>query len=373
MATVTLRDVRKSYGAVNIIQGVDLSIQDREFVVFVGPSGCGKSTLLRMIAGLEEITGGDLMIDGTVVNDVPPDARGLAMVFQSYALYPHMSVADNMAFALRLAGVSKAERDAKVGSAAKILQLEKLLDRKPGQLSGGQRQRVAIGRAIVRQPKVFLFDEPLSNLDAALRVQMRIEIARLHSELKATMIYVTHDQIEAMTMADRIVVLRAGKIEQVGSPLELYHYPANTFVAGFIGSPKMNLTPAVVKGVDASGVDVVLPGGGTTHVPVEPHNAVAGGPCTVGFRPETLSLSGDGPFGGTVAVVEHLGGETLVYVDVGDGHLVTVKTPGSTSARIGETVRLAVDTDEARLFDRDGMAMTPMRRRPIAGLATAAQ
>ncbi|RYC31161.1 sn-glycerol-3-phosphate ABC transporter ATP-binding protein UgpC [Lichenibacterium minor] len=373
MATVTLKDVRKSYGAVNIIQGVDLAIQDREFVVFVGPSGCGKSTLLRMIAGLEEITSGDLMIDGAVVNDVPPDARGLAMVFQSYALYPHMTVADNMAFALRLANVPKAERDAKVMGAAKILQLEKLLDRRPGQLSGGQRQRVAIGRAIVRQPKVFLFDEPLSNLDASLRVQMRIEIARLHAELNATMIYVTHDQIEAMTMADRIVVLRAGRIEQVGSPLELYHYPANTFVAGFIGSPKMNLTPATVKASHANGVDVVLPGGGVASIPVEPRNATPGAACTVGFRPESLSIGAEGPLGGKVAVVEHLGGETLVYVDVGDGHLVTVKAAGSTSARIGDVVRLAVNTEEARLFDKDGMAMTPMHRRAIAGMSVAAQ
>ncbi len=374
MATVTLKDVRKSYGAVNIIQGVDLAIQDREFVVFVGPSGCGKSTLLRMIAGLEEITAGDLMIDGAVVNDVPPDARGLAMVFQSYALYPHMSVADNMAFALRLASVPKAERDAKVAAAAKILQLEKLLDRKPGQLSGGQRQRVAIGRAIVRQPKVFLFDEPLSNLDASLRVQMRIEIARLHSELKATMIYVTHDQVEAMTMADRIVVLRAGKIEQVGSPLELYHYPANTFVAGFIGSPKMNLTPATVKGVARGrGRRATCRAAASPPSRSTPRNATPGAACTVGFRPETLSIAAEGPIGGKVAVVEHLGGETLVYVDVGNGHLVTVKAAGSTSAQIGDQVRLAIDTDEARLFDADGIAMTPMHRRAIAGLATAAQ
>ena len=371
MATVTLKDVRKSYGPVNIIQGVDLAIKDREFVVFVGPSGCGKSTLLRMIAGLEEITAGELAIDGKVVNDVPPDARGLAMVFQSYALYPHMSVADNMAFALRLAGVSKAERNAKVMGAAKILQLERLLERKPGQLSGGQRQRVAIGRAIVRQPKVFLFDEPLSNLDAALRVQMRIEIARLHSELNATMIYVTHDQIEAMTMADRIVVLRAGKIEQVGSPLELYHYPANTFVAGFIGSPKMNLTPAKVKGANGSGVAVVLPGGGETALPVAPLNASPGAPVTGGFRPATLRMPAPGPMGGRVTVVEHLGGETLVYVDVGDGHLVTVKTGGSTPVRVGEQVRLTADTSEARLFDKDGTAMRPMQRRAIAGLEMA--
>ena len=356
MATVTLKDVRKSYGAVDIIQGVDLTIKDREFVVFVGPSGCGKSTLLRMIAGLEEITGGDLMIDGAVVNDVPPDARGLAMVFQSYALYPHMTVADNMAFALRLAGVPKTERDGKVAGAAKILQLEKLLDRRPGQLSGGQRQRVAIGRAIVRQPKVFLFDEPLSNLDAALRVQMRIEIARLHSELKATMIYVTHDQVEAMTMADRIVVLRAGKIEQVGSPLELYHYPANTFVAGFIGSPKMNLISAKVGRATRDGVDVVLPGGETVAVLARLPDTLPGQACTVGVRPEALAIARDGALGGQITVVEHLGGETLVYVDVGDGHLVTVKTSGSASAAVGDGVRLTVAPNEVRLFGADGRA-----------------
>ncbi len=363
MATVTLKDIRKSYGPVNIIQGVDLDIQDREFVVFVGPSGCGKSTLLRMIAGLEEITGGDLSIDGQVVNDVPPDARGLAMVFQSYALYPHMSVADNMAFALRLARVPKAERDAKVMGAAKILQLEKLLDRKPGQLSGGQRQRVAIGRAIVRQPKVFLFDEPLSNLDASLRVQMRIEIARLHSQLNATMIYVTHDQVEAMTMADRIVVLRAGIIEQVGSPLELYHYPANTFVAGFIGSPKMNLTSVKIKQAGQNSVTVVLPGNGEVTVPAFAGKATAGEAATIGLRPENLAFASEGPLGGTVAVVEHLGGETLVYVDVGGGHLVTVKTAGSTAAAVGDRVRLTVDVAEARVFDKDGMALPPLQRR----------
>ena len=265
MATVTLRNLYKSYGDVEVIKGVDLDIQDREFVVFVGPSGCGKSTLLRMIAGLEEITSGDLSIDGERVNDVPPAERGLAMVFQSYALYPHMSVADNMAFSLRLAGVGKAERYQKVREAASVLQLEPLLDRKPRALSGGQRQRVAIGRAIVRNPKVFLFDEPLSNLDAALRVQMRIELARLHEELKATMIYVTHDQVEAMTLADQIVVLDGGVVQQAGTPLELYHHPENLFVAGFIGSPKMNLLETKVASADADGVGVTLPGGAHDH------------------------------------------------------------------------------------------------------------
>src|SRR3712207_826252 len=270
MSTVVLKGIQQNYGSVQVIKGVDLSIDDREFCVFVGPSGCGKSTLLRMIAGLEEITEGVLLIDGQRVNDVPPSERGLAMVFQSYALYPHMSVADNMGFSLRLAGVSKGERRAKVAEAARILHLDKLLDRKPKELSGGQRQRVAIGRAIVRKPKVFLFDEPLSNLDAALRVQMRIELARLHDELAATMIYVTHDQVEAMTMADKIVVLQGGIIEQVGSPLELYHHPRNLFVAGFIGSPKMNFFPVTVTGVNDSGTTVKLPGDATVMIPVKP-------------------------------------------------------------------------------------------------------
>ena len=241
MATLTLRGLRKSYGAAEVIKGIDLDIADRELVVFVGPSGCGKSTLLRMIAGLEHISGGELTIDGQRVNEVGPADRGLAMVFQSYALYPHMTVRQNMGFALRLAGTPRAERDRKVEEAARILQLEPYLERRPKDLSGGQRQRVAIGRAIVRQPKVFLFDEPLSNLDAALRGQTRVELLRLHEDLKATMIYVTHDQVEAMTMADKIVVLQAGQVEQVGSPLELYHHPANLFVAGFIGSPPHEL------------------------------------------------------------------------------------------------------------------------------------
>jgi multiple sugar transport system ATP-binding protein len=369
MATVALSNVRKSYGDVSIIQGVDLQIADKEFVVFVGPSGCGKSTLLRMIAGLEEITSGDLKIDGKLANDVPPDARGLAMVFQSYALYPHMTVEKNMGFALRLAGVPKAERDAKVQAAAKILQLEKLLDRKPGQLSGGQRQRVAIGRAIVRQPKVFLFDEPLSNLDASLRVQMRIEIARLHTDLATTMIYVTHDQVEAMTMADRIVVLRAGKIEQVGTPLELYHFPANVFVAGFIGSPKMNLTPAKLKSMGPDGAIVILPGGRDLLIPVDGTSAAApGSDVTLGLRPEQLSIAADGPLSGQVAVVEHLGGETLVYVDVGNKLLVTVKTSGNAPVQVGGNVRLAVVTTEANLFDKDGVAMPPKRRRDAAAI-----
>src|SRR3954453_21590150 len=294
MATVTLRNIRKKYGDVEIIKGVDLDVADREFVVFVGPSGCGKSTLLRMIAGLESITDGDLLIDGVKANDIGPADRGLAMVFQTYALYPHMTVADNMGFSLRRAGGSKEERSRKVNHAANILQLEPLLKRKPKELSGGQRQRVAIGRAIVREPRVFLFDEPLSNLDAALRVQMRIELAKLHESLNATMIYVTHDQVEAMTMADKIVVLRAGVIEQVGSPLELYHHPANLFVAGFIGSPKMNMLPVRVIEANGAGTTVARPSGEPGIIPVG-GTAQPGEQVTLGIRPESLRVGDTGP------------------------------------------------------------------------------
>src|ERR1700722_17514844 len=261
MSTLTLQNIQKGYAGVPVIKDLSLDIADREFVVFVGPSGCGKSTLIRMIAGLEEIGGGTLLIDGERMNEVGPADRGLALGFQSYALYPQMTVRQNMSFALRLARVPTVERDRKVAEAARILHLEGLLDRKPGQLSGGQRQRVAIGRAIVRNPKVFLFDEPLSNLDAALRGQMRIELARLHDELDATMIYVTHDQVEAMTMADRIVVLQAGRIEQVGTPLDIYRHPANAFVAGFMGSPRMNMLPGRIAGVENTEVAIEMHGG----------------------------------------------------------------------------------------------------------------
>src|SRR3954470_18800715 len=276
MANVTLRGVRKSFGGIEIIHGVDLDIEDNELTVFVGPSGCGKSTLLRLIAGLEDITSGEMTIDGVRVNDLPPKERGISMVFQSYALYPHMSVYDNMAFGLKLANGSKDATDAKVREAARSLQIENLLTRKPRELSGGQRQRVAIGRAIVREPKVFLFDEPLSNLDAALRVQMRIELAKLKEDLSATMVYVTHDQVEAMTLANKIVVLRAGYVEQVGSPLDLYHHPRNLFVAGFIGSPKMNLLPGRVIGNGENGITVELASGNPLSVPVRGDNLRAG-------------------------------------------------------------------------------------------------
>jgi multiple sugar transport system ATP-binding protein len=368
MATVTLKDIRKSYGTVEIIKGVDLHIEDREFCVFVGPSGCGKSTLLRMIAGLEEITSGDLLIDGVRVNDVPPAERGLAMVFQSYALYPHMSVADNMAFSLRLAGVSKEERRAKIDEAARVLHLEQLLERKPKELSGGQRQRVAIGRAIVRKPKVFLFDEPLSNLDAALRVNMRIELARLHEELAATMIYVTHDQVEAMTMADKIVVLQGGIVEQAGTPLELYHHPRNLFVAGFIGSPKMNFMPVTVNTGDQAGATVQLPGGGTVTVPVQPGRLRPGDAVTFGVRPEHLRPSDTGELVGEVTVVERLGGETFLYTQLASGEMMVVQADGEIPTRVHERISVKLNPSTCHLFDGSGLAVERAHRHPLADM-----
>jgi multiple sugar transport system ATP-binding protein len=366
MATLQLRALRKSYGPIEVIKGVNLDIDDREFVVFVGPSGCGKSTLLRMIAGLEEITAGDLMIDGKRVNRVGPADRGLAMVFQSYALYPHMTVRQNMAFALRLARVPKAERDSKVDAAARILQLEPYLERRPKDLSGGQRQRVAIGRAIVRQPKVFLFDEPLSNLDAALRGQMRIELLRLHEELKATMIYVTHDQVEAMTMADKIVVLQAGRVEQVGSPLELYHHPANLFVAGFIGSPRMNLVQAKVVDTNPMGTAVSLASGARLVVPVEPGTSRSEDTITLGIRPEGLRMDASGPISGTVALVERLGGLTLLHVMAEGDQPLTVQIEGSNSTRAHDQIRLAVDPAACHLFDNANQALPQLVRHKLA-------
>ena len=368
MGEITLRNVSKSFGITTVIPDIDLEIANGEFVVFVGPSGCGKSTLLRMIAGLEEITAGDLAIDGQRANDVPPSERGLAMVFQTYALYPHMSVADNMGFSLRLAGASKAERKAKVGEAARILHLEKLLDRKPKELSGGQRQRVAIGRAIVRKPKVFLFDEPLSNLDAALRVQMRIELARLHDELAATMIYVTHDQVEAMTMTDKIVVLQGGVVEQAGSPLELYHHPRNLFVAGFIGSPKMNFMPATVEAVGEAGATVRVTGGGSLTVPVRPGRLKAGDPVTLGCRPEHMRPGDAGEIQGEVMVVERLGGETFLYTQVGTGEMLVIQADGEIPTRAHERIAIRLDPATCHLFDAEGLAVERAHRHPLADM-----
>jgi alpha-glucoside transport system ATP-binding protein len=360
MAGVRLRQVRKAYGPVEVIHGVDLDITEGEFVVFVGPSGCGKSTLLRMIAGLEEITGGELHIDGKLVNEVPPSKRGIAMVFQSYALYPHMTVYENMAFGMRIARLGKDEIDRRVRDAAAILQLEPYLARLPKALSGGQRQRVAIGRAIVRNPKVFLFDEPLSNLDAALRVATRIEIAKLHESMpNATMIYVTHDQVEAMTLADRIVVLSAGRIEQVGSPIELYERPANLFVAKFIGSPAMNILPAKITR-PGNETTVALQGGIAAQVPIPTEAGMAQMMASLGVRPEDLSLA-DGAgalLEGTVSLVESLGEVTMLYVDAGHGgEPVVAKLPGTRDFRRGQAVRLAAPPAKLHLFGAEGLTL----------------
>ncbi len=361
MAELKLRGARKSYGSAEIIKGIDLDVEDREFVVFVGPSGCGKSTLLRMIAGLEKITSGDLFIDGSRANEVDPSERGLAMVFQSYALYPHMTVAENMGFALKIGGVSKEERDRKVNEAADVLQLSHLLDRRPKELSGGQRQRVAIGRAIVRNPKVFLFDEPLSNLDAALRVSMRLELMRLHEHLAATMIYVTHDQTEAMTMADKIVVLNAGKIEQVGSPLDLYNRPANIFVAGFIGSPKMNLLKVKVASTGPEGVSVTLPGGQTLSVPVAAGATRTSDELLLGMRPEHLEVSSKGQFSGQAVLAERLGSLTILHVEITPDITLVVQADGSDRTPLHSPIALDISPSACHLFQADGPALAPLQ------------
>ena len=331
MGQIVLNKVQKKFGDIEVIPPLDLTIEDGEFTVFVGPSGCGKSTLLRLIAGLEDVTAGSIKIDGRESADAPPSKRGLSMVFQSYALYPHMSVRKNISFPLRMAKMDKAEIERRVDNAAKVLNLADYIDRRPGQLSGGQRQRVAIGRAIVREPSAFLFDEPLSNLDAALRVGMRLEISGLHKRLATTMVYVTHDQVEAMTMADKIVVLHAGFIEQVGSPLELYHKPRNTFVAGFIGSPKMNLFSGEV--------------------------AAAYGAHTIGIRPEHISVSdSDGEWSGVVGVSEHLGSDTFFHVhETGLTDMVTVRADGDVALNHGDRINLTPRRELIHKFDEQGL------------------
>ena len=355
MASVSLKNVRKNYGAADIIKGVDIEIADGEFCVFVGPSGCGKSTLLRMIAGLEDISGGTLSIGDRVVNDLPPKDRSIAMVFQSYAIFPHMTVRENLAFGLTIANAPKAEKDAKVAEAARILQMEHLLERRPSQLSGGQRQRVAIGRAIVRKPGVFLFDEPLSNLDAALRVDMRMELAKLHNDLGATMVYVTHDQVEAMTLADKIVVLNAGIVQQVGTPLELYHRPANKFVAGFIGSPKMNFLELMVEGSDAAGLRISGPALPEFSLPVTAATErLVGEKLTLGVRPHDLSPMDNGPLNGTVILVEHLGNETLVSLSLTNGQAIIVALDGDTECRVGQPLNVGFPPSKAHLFEEKG-------------------
>ena len=364
MSKLEMISVSKTFGSVKVLKDISFSVEDSEFVVLVGPSGCGKSTLLRLIAGLEDISSGDLIINGRQVNAVPAAQRGLAMVFQSYALYPHMTVAKNMSVGLRIARVDKAMIARKVKEVAAILQLDALLDRLPRQLSGGQRQRVAIGRAIIRDPEIFLFDEPLSNLDAALRLQMRLEIAKLHKKLDATIIYVTHDQVEAMTLADKIVVLNEGHIEQIGTPLELYRAPRNIFVAGFLGSPKMNFLPARVISSNAASTTVDI--GIDASEPLEIEDAqlsaelASGDWITVGIRPESVVTGVEQgcktQLNGTVSLVEQLGGQTIVYVDVGTETPMTVAMAGLANVAPGTAMKLGLPDAALHVFDRHGEA-----------------
>jgi multiple sugar transport system ATP-binding protein len=358
-----LDNVNKQLGGARILRDINLEIAAGEFVVFVGPSGCGKSTLLRLIAGLDSICAGELLIDGRRVNDLEPRERGVGMVFQSYALYPHMSVYDNISFGLKLAKTEKSNLRERVLKTAQILQLDKLLQRKPKELSGGQRQRVAMGRAMAREPDILLFDEPLSNLDASLRVQMRNEIARLHDRLSSTMIYVTHDQVEAMTLADKIVVLNGGHVEQVGSPRELYERPASRFVAGFLGSPRMNFLPARLHALgETSQVDT--PVLGMTTLPFDSSNLAAGAQLSLGIRPEHVSLkAADGTAGVVVTGVEYLGSETYVHLDTGQDEPLTCRCEVSAGWQVGDRVELQLDIDNLHLFDADGAAL---KRHPQA-------
>ncbi|TFF51823.1 ABC transporter [Pseudomonas putida] len=363
MIKLKLDNVNKQLGGVRILRDINLEIAAGEFVVFVGPSGCGKSTLLRLIAGLDSICAGDLLIDGRRVNDLEPRERGVGMVFQSYALYPHMSVYDNISFGLKLAKTEKTSLRERVLKTAQILQLDNLLQRKPKELSGGQRQRVAMGRAMAREPDILLFDEPLSNLDASLRVQMRNEIARLHDRLGSTMIYVTHDQVEAMTLADKIIVLNGGRVEQVGSPRELYERPASRFVAGFLGSPKMNFLPARLHAPgDTSLVDT--PVLGMTALPFDSSDLAAGTLLSLGIRPEHVSLKAAEETAGIVVMgVEYLGSETYVHLETGQDELLTCRCEVNAGWQAGDRVELQLDTDHLHLFDADGRAL---KRHPQA-------
>jgi len=360
MSEVELRNVKKKYGTVEAIKNLNLSVEKGEFCALLGPSGCGKSTLLRMIAGLEVVTEGQIFIDGADVTHVPPAKRRIAMVFQSYALYPHMTVRQNISFSLRVAKAPKDVIEQRTNAVAKMLQLENLLDRRPAQLSGGQRQRVAIGRALVREPQVFLFDEPLSNLDAMLRVQMRVEIAKLHQDLKATMIYVTHDQVEAMTLADKIVVLDHGVISQVGTPMELYHSPANKFVASFIGAPSMNFLPVEAKATAGRDATVGLSGGG--EVKLTTRNGVKGDArgLEVGIRPEHVKLGAPNDpkaaLGGTVQILERLGNATIMYVSTPAGQII-VQDDGDVATKAGDNVSVIFDPTRVHLFSSDSMAV----------------
>lgn len=362
MATLALKSISKSFGETKVLHDIDLAIEDKEFVVFVGPSGCGKSTLLRIIAGLEEASEGQIIIDGDDVSDAPPVKRAISMVFQSYALYPHLSVYENIAFPLRVQKIPADKLDARVQKAAHILQLTDKLSLKPGQLSGGQRQRVAIGRSIVREPKIFLFDEPLSNLDAALRGDMRVELSQLHRDLHATMVYVTHDQIEAMTMADRIVVLKDGRVEQFGTPLELYHHPATKFVASFIGQPNMNLVPAIVTAIDAAGLHVEMGDGYSITLPVDTVGAKVGDQVEIGIRPEDLKLTTGVGLDVAVNVLERLGGVSIAY-----GNLIESKTrfcaslDGNIDLEEGSQVAFSFDLAAAHVFSADGKVLRRLK------------
>ncbi len=380
MASLEITNLKKSYGNIEILKGIDLVIKDREFVVFVGPSGCGKSTLLRSIAGLEEISSGDILLDDKDISQLAPAKRDLSMVFQSYALYPHMSVRDNMSFALKLAGEDKQVIADKVAKASRILELDKLLERKPKELSGGQRQRVAIGRSIVRHPKVFLFDEPLSNLDAALRVQMRLELARLHKQLNATMVYVTHDQVEAMTLADKVVVMNEGRIEQIGSPLSLYQHPINKFVAGFLGMPKMSFLKVEVISDDdeaqqsssqseqdatvdkTCSIDVLLSGDYRLSIPLtraQKHKVHSGQQLTLGVRPEHVKFCEDSSSALTVQIdaYENLGSDTFCYIKTPTQEMLTVRASGAFSAQESDRKGLVFDAEHCHLFDQQGLAL----------------
>ena len=360
MSFLKISNLHKSYGSLEILKDINLEIEEGGFLVLVGPSGCGKSTLLNTIAGLEPITSGDIAIDGRSVAGLHPSKRDIAMVFQSYALYPHMSVYDNVGFGLKMAGTAKDVRDAKIREAARILQMEHLLDRKPSQLSGGQRQRVAIGRAIVRQPEVFLFDEPLSNLDAALRVDMRMELAKLHHDLGSTMIYVTHDQVEAMTLADKIVVLDGGVVQQVGAPIDLYQRPANLFVAGFIGSPKMNLVKAKVEAVSSNSVRVSSVDITPTDVFADTTGLKVGDEVTIGVRPQVLTAGESGSLVGRIDLVERLGSETNVSVSLQSGQSIMAVLDGDRALRAGDSIVFGFEPSSAIIFDGTGTARHPI-------------
>ena len=358
MANINIQNINKYFGKVHVIKDISLDIKSESFTVLVGPSGCGKSTMLRMIAGLEEINSGTISIDGQIVNNLPPKERDIAMVFQSYALYPHMTVFDNMAFGLKLEKKSNDEINERVNEAAKILQIQDYLDRKPKQLSGGQRQRVAIGRAITRKPKVFLFDEPLSNLDAALRVQMRVELAKLHDQLNATMIYVTHDQTEAMTLANDIVVLDQGIVSQKGTPMDLYNSPKNLFVAGFIGSPKMNFIESTVISKNSNSSEVDILGSGKLSIPKVLSNISEGDKIKIGIRPEHLEINqiSDVVWEGKVFVAEKLGSGTFLYLEK-DGEPLVVQTDGDTKIKVGDTIKVGINSSRCHIFNEKGSSI----------------